>query len=149
MRHSSRGPLPAAFAIAGLAVVAFLTLGPRWVIAPLHGAFRRGMDALFVSAGASMPWDDERLLNAVMFVPLGAAVAALLPRGWWFVGVLAGAGVSTLVEILQAGVPGRVPDATDVLWNTIGAALGAVVVAAVRLTAALVRRALVTASASR
>lgn len=35
-----------------------------------------------------------------------------------------GLALSATVEYLQASIPGRVPDADDVLWNTVGTTIG-------------------------
>jgi glycopeptide antibiotics resistance protein len=139
-----RAPHPVAtvLAVVGAGVVAFLTLGPRFVIAPLRGAFLSRVDAALAPFSVALPYGQaEQILNAVMFVPLGAGVAALVARRWWVAGVIAGFAVSTTVEVLQGAVPGRVPDPADVVWNTLGATVGAVAALLVRAIAAGVRRA--------
>lgn len=116
-------------ALAALAVVAFLTLGPRAIIAPARRAFLGALDAASVTLSYA---DAERILNTVMFVPLGAALALLLARRWWPVAVLACVALSMTVEFVQESIPGRVPDAADVLWNSVGGAIGVVAIALVR-----------------
>ena len=74
-----------------------------------------------------------------MYVPLGATVALLLGRRWWPLAILTGSAVSACVEYAQRSIPGRVPDPADVLWNTVGAAIGVVVVAVGRLIGGAVR----------
>ncbi len=68
----------------------------------------------------------EPALNVILFVPLsllgGYLFRAVRLGGW----VLAGAAVSALVETLQLVIPGRVPTFLDVVANTAGALLGAV-----------------------
>ncbi|MBM3717002.1 MAG: VanZ family protein [Actinobacteria bacterium] len=86
------------------------------------------MDALFV-AGA------ETTLNVALFVPVGMAVAALLPLRWAWLAAGFGAVLSIVIETAQAAIPGRVPDVDDVLANTAGAILGTAVVILVRLVA--------------
>ena len=72
--------------------------------------------------------DAERLLNTLMFVPLGATIALLLHRRLWPLAILVGFAMSAAVEYAQPTIPGRVPDAADVFWNTVGAAIGVVLV---------------------
>lgn len=59
--------------------------------------------------------------NVVLFVPFFAALAVLVPTWWW---VLAGAALSTAVEIYQGEIGTREQDLTDVIANTSGAAIG-------------------------
>ena len=44
------------------------------------------------------------------------------------------------VEWAQGSIPGRVPDLDDVLWNTVGGAIGVVIVTILRLLATAVAR---------
>jgi hypothetical protein len=130
-------PLTLVATAAALAAIGILTLNPGWVVGPLRGAFVGQLFELTGGRGAGI--DFERALNIVLFVPLGGAVAAILPWRWGLLGIVAGLVVSTGVEVLQAAVPGRVSDPADILWNTAGAALGALVVFCVRALAAAVR----------
>lgn len=68
------------------------------------------------------------LLNVLLFVPMGAGLALLTRWSWWRV-VLVAAAASTLVELLQLVLP-RDPDPLDVVTNTLGALVGALVVSA-------------------
>lgn len=121
--------------------VAALTLGPRWIIAPARGAFLHATEAFAAPVLAAFPDAGiDQVLNAVLFVPLGATLALLLPRRAWWTAVVAGLALSATVEYFQSSIPGRVPDAGDVLWNTVGAAIGVIVVTAPRLVVAKVRR---------
>jgi glycopeptide antibiotics resistance protein len=64
--------------------------------------------------------------NVVLFMPLGALVLLVWRRAGVVYATLAGATVSTLVELLQHLVrPERIASVQDVLANTIGAAAGA------------------------
>ena len=119
-----------------LAAVGVLTLAPRAIARPARTVVLDALDhlpsswrALMFGAGADVA------LNIAFFVPLGAALALLLPLRWSPASVLLCALVSLTVETLQAGIPGRVPDAEDVLSNTIGAAIGTVLVVAMRAAA--------------
>lgn len=65
--------------------------------------------------------------NVVLFVPLGAALAARFPAASTWSLVLLAAGVSLAVEAAQALLDiGRLADVTDLLTNTAGAAIGVV-----------------------
>jgi hypothetical protein len=66
------------------------------------------------------------LLNLLLFLPLGAALAAggFSPARC----VLGGALLSALVEFAQVYVPGRYPSLGDVMSNTVGAGLGVALV---------------------
>ncbi|AWB90822.1 VanZ family protein [Aeromicrobium chenweiae] len=68
--------------------------------------------------------------NILLFLPLGALLLALLPRlGWLRVTALAGL-FSIAIELTQTVArPGRTGSVADVVANTTGAALGAVLVA--------------------
>ena len=121
--------------------VALLTLAPRTIVAPARGWFMRTMDAATSPFVDAIPYGDaERVLNALMFVPLGATIALLLSRRAWPWAIAAGFVVSAAVEYAQGSIPGRVPDPNDVVWNTLGAAIGVVAVTVPRLIDAAVRR---------
>ncbi|GAA1995487.1 VanZ family protein [Microbacterium pumilum] len=123
------------------AAVTILTLAPRSLVAPARGAVMRIMDAVTAPLLVWIPYDDaERLLNTLLFVPLGGTIALLLSRRAWPVAILAGVGLSVAVEYAQGSIPGRVPDLEDVLWNSLGGAIGVIVVAIPRLVAAAGRR---------
>lgn len=73
--------------------------------------------------------------NVVMYAPLGVIVMVLAPMlRWWRVCALALV-VSGSFELLQAVFrPGRTADVSDVVANTLGAAVGAACVVVVRVT---------------
>lgn len=86
----------------------------------------------------------EALANVVMFGPFGVLGVPLLrgaaarrgravPGAWRAVGLvtLAGCALSVAIELTQNLLPGRVPTVQDVVLNTAGALLGAVLVALV------------------
>ncbi|MBO3096368.1 VanZ family protein [Cellulomonas dongxiuzhuiae] len=77
----------------------------------------------------------EAAANVVMFVPFGVLVGLLLRRPSWVV-VLLGAATSGLIETVQRWLPTRFPTLQDVVMNTLGAAVGVLVLTlAVRLRA--------------
>ncbi|MPQ97902.1 VanZ family protein [Modestobacter sp. I12A-02628] len=82
-------------------------------------------------------------LNVVLFLPLGLLISAAFPRlrGWW-VWALCTAG-SLGVEIAQVvGVPGRDASLRDVATNSLGAALGVLMIRVLQARAARRERAL-------
>ena len=70
----------------------------------------------------------EFLANVALFVPFGLLVAASAPR--WSPWAIIGLGLlaSVAIELLQLGIPSRVPTISDVIANTAGAALGCALV---------------------
>lgn len=75
--------------------------------------------------------------NVVLFVPLGLSVAGTLGRqasllARLLVPVLFAAVLSTGIEVLQLIVPGRATDVDDVLFNSLGAGLGGLLLILVR-----------------
>ena len=71
----------------------------------------------------------ESASNVVLFVPLGMLV--VLWGGRWWQGVLIGLAVSGVIETAQLlFLPTRVADVRDLVANTGGAAIGAIVTAA-------------------
>lgn len=124
-----------------VAVVAVLTLAPQRVVNPARGVFMGFVDAAVEPFAAWLPvLGADRVLNTAMFLPLGAAIALILSRRLWPLAILAGFALSATVEYAQASIPGRVPDPTDVLWNTVGGAAGVLLVTLTRYLFAGVRR---------
>lgn len=78
--------------------------------------------------------------NIAVFVPLGAGLAAanLPSRGvhrrrrfsarWWLQILLSGLLLSVGIELVQLTIPSRASDIDDVILNTLGTAIGAVLV---------------------
>ena len=114
--------------LAGLSAAAILalTLAPRSVVAPARGAFMALADRVAAPLVADLgSLQLESGLNALLFVPLGAAVALLLGRRLWVLAPVLGFVISFGVEYAQTRIPGRVPDVQDIVWNTLGAVVGA------------------------
>jgi glycopeptide antibiotics resistance protein len=70
--------------------------------------------------------------NVVVFIPLGASLALALgdePAGRrLLLAMLTGAGLSLCIELAQMALPSRVAALDDWLLNTVGTAIGALVV---------------------
>ncbi|MFE1644663.1 VanZ family protein [Microbacterium sp. P01] len=128
-------------ALATVAVVGVLTLAPRSIVGPARGAVMGAMDAATSPLRVAIGYGDaEIVLNLFLFVPLGALLALLLSPRAWPLPIAAGLALSAAVEIAQRAVPGRVPDTDDILWNTVGAAVGVAVVTVPRVMATALPR---------
>lgn len=80
-----------------------------------------------VTAGWAQPEHYGVLLNVLLFVPLGALLALVTGRVWWWV-TLAGALTSGLVELVQDQWLTRDGSWSDVAANTLGALAGTLLV---------------------
>jgi len=75
----------------------------------------------------------ERLANLALFVPLGALILLWRPRWSWLAATAIALSISTLIELAQAiARPERVATFDDVIFNTIGGAVGALLVVGAR-----------------
>lgn len=99
--------------VLSVAAIAVMTLTPA-------SDERRRPPFWCVSCGEHVMGDVIR--NLVLFMPLGVAL------GWRRVGmrraITLGFLLSTVIELLQFGLPGREPSARDILTNSIGTAIG-------------------------
>lgn len=77
-------------------------------------------DCLGVTFGSG--W-IEFAANVVLFVPMGFFLTMLFRHPWY--GAALSVVVSAGIEIIQILIPNRVPTVRDVVSNSIGAALGA------------------------
>jgi glycopeptide antibiotics resistance protein len=103
-----------------LALVAIATW-PRHVDASLRPRLEHGYEVI------------ELVANIVLFMPFGALAMLVAPRVRWSWVVVGGCVASGCIELVQAVLlPGRTGSVQDVVANTLGAALGAAVVVAVR-----------------
>ncbi|WP_270366813.1 VanZ family protein [Microbacterium algeriense] len=130
--------------LAGISVLAVIgvTLAPRQLVAPARSAFMDLAHMVSASLLASLTHVQvEGALNLILFVPLGATLALLLPRGLWPLTPVFVFVVSFAIENGQALIPGRVPDGQDIIWNTVGGIVGAFVAGVIREVHRRVRRA--------
>ena len=105
------------------------------VFAPWGWSLNRTTVRLYVFFRSDMPIAPDGigpdhygvLLNVLLFVPLGAVLALLTARPWWWV-VLPAAVVSGVIELVQGRWLDRVASWSDLVANTVGALLGAVAV---------------------
>ncbi len=67
--------------------------------------------------------------NILMFIPFGIILTLRLRRPWWWLSVLIAAAVSGAVELAQGiFLPQRIPAWSDIVANTSGALIGALLV---------------------
>jgi len=76
----------------------------------------------------------EKLANVAMFVPFGFLLAMLMRRSRWWIGWLTGALFSCFIEGTQGTLLAatRVADVSDLITNTLGAGIGAVLAVLLR-----------------
>lgn len=115
------------------AAYALLLLGPfGWQLnrltVRLYVFFR---DDVPIAPDQALPEHYGLLLNVLLFVPVGVALALLTSWSWGRIVLVAGLG-SSVVELAQGTVVDRDASAADVVTNCLGALLGAGVVIAVR-----------------
>ena len=144
IRHDGRmflrHPILSLVTVAYLGFVGRVTLAPEpyddRVAGPLDHLLR------FFAQDERTSWITfnlvEFLANIAMFVPIGVLLVLIVGRRWWWLVTLAGFGLSSVIELIQIGMPTRVSDPRDVLANSLGALLGALL--ALALTAGTARR---------
>jgi VanZ family protein len=112
-----RSPIRQKIAVAAiLLVILVITLSPAGNRPPLPFSFEVGLGSRWLSDG---------ILNLCLFVPFGMALGwkARSPAKTVFCGLL----LSTVVELAQMRIPGRDPALSDILANTIGTTVGALI----------------------
>lgn len=117
--------------LAGVYVVALACIGmwPTPVDAEL-GVVESWPVQRFASLTGMQPWEAYGFVefgaNVLLFVPLGWFAVVLLGLRWWQAALL-GVGLSAVVEVGQAVLrPNRFATLQDVVANSSGALLGAV-----------------------
>ena len=66
----------------------------------------------------------DALLNLVLFLPLGFALAGIVRK---LPALLLGSLLSLVIEVAQLGIPGRDSSLSDLLFNTVGTAVGVLI----------------------
>ena len=119
---------PTLWALAGVVALAVAVI----VFLPSSELPSRGIVVIrreLAQAGAPMWLRDsdlwEKLLNVVLFTPLGFMGALLRPRWPVWVWALVGLITTLTIETVQVAMPGRDGSGWDVATNTTGALLGA------------------------
>jgi glycopeptide antibiotics resistance protein len=125
-----------------LALVAWLTLTPQSVAGDYNGLIYRVLDALH-RRGYLLSIDNnelEFLANIALFVPVGMFLLLLFGTRLWWLALAASFAMTTFIETAQRSIPGRVPDARDLLANGLGAVIGVFIALVLTLPATLRRR---------
>lgn len=110
--------------------IAFMTLTPQQLDTSPEGPIGRLLE--FFAAHQVTAWLTypvvERLANVAMFVPFGFLLALHLGRRRWWIGWAVGVVFTCLIEGTQATLlsPTRFATVSDLVTNTIGAGIGAV-----------------------
>ncbi|MHA7287350.1 VanZ family protein [Arthrobacter sp. MDT3-44] len=96
--------------------------GGEWLRGALRYFYARGLPTTVTYSTV------EFASNVLMFVPFGLFWFILAPRVWRWAAAVAGMGLSIVIELTQLFLlPQRVATPYDVLANTTGALVGAVV----------------------
>ncbi|MDP9028016.1 MAG: VanZ family protein [Actinomycetota bacterium] len=82
----------------------------------------------------------EFTATVLMFVLVGLFLLLLLGRRLWWLAVVMGALLSSLIEFTQLFLPGRVSDVRDLMSNSLGALFGVLLALVVTWPAAARRR---------
>ena len=112
-----------------LAFVAWMTLRPSVYGPGATDLLHRALG--FFSRHDETDWITfarvEAAANVAMFVPMGMFPALLLPRRYWWAGIVVGFAASCAIEWYQGAMLSatRFSDPQDVLMNTLGAVIGA------------------------
>jgi glycopeptide antibiotics resistance protein len=125
-----RFPWLATAAVLTVLTVATLLVWPTKV----DGSLVTFVEAFYAEFGVG-PWSETIQLsrfiaNVALFVPL-AVIVGIATRQWWL-GFVVGVATSAGSEFIQRTLPDRVPSVEDLVANTFGAAIGAVIVLALR-----------------
>lgn len=114
------------------AAVAGILFWPSPVDRPIDGALTQVI--MWLHSQGLPQWfigyrTIEFAANILLFVPFGIITALRLHRRWWWLSVVIGASVSGAVELAQGiFLPERVPAWSDIIANTSGSLVGALVV---------------------
>lgn len=117
------------------AAILVITFWPTPVDAQAHDGLQKALTTLHeVGVPKAVDYNFvEVSSNGIMFLPLGALIAMLLPLRRWWIAILVGCATSSLIELIQLlFLPQRFASLTDIAANTTGALVGAAVVAAIR-----------------
>ncbi len=116
-----------------LLAVAWITLDP-FPPDPHRNGLLEGLLVAFASAPL-LRWIDydvvEFTANILLFVPLGVLFTLVLGRWRWWLVLTIGVATTLTIEFVQLFLPARFSDPRDLLANTLGAAVGILIVVAV------------------
>ena len=123
-----------------LVALAWLTLTPSDTSGEALSILHRLLAVLqSIDALAWVRFDQvEFAANIALFVPMGLLLTLLLGRRGWWAALLVGIVASCWIELAQyVWLPSRVADPRDLVSNSIGTALGVLVVLAATWPGAL------------
>ncbi|MHA7209827.1 VanZ family protein [Arthrobacter sp. MDT1-65] len=126
-----------------LLAVALIVLWPTPVDRAGGSILRGGLDYLYTHGLPTFITHSlvEFTANVLMFVPLGLFWFLLTPRRWRRWAPIVGLALSAVIEATQhILLPQRFATPYDVLANTLGATLGALIAAAFQLSSASPRQ---------
>ena len=136
-----RHPFLSVLTIAYLAFVGWVTLTPGSEAPTRSDLVMRVLARL--QGYQHMDWltfhRAEYLANVALFVPVGLFLLLLFGSKYWWVAVAAAIAMTSLIETVQKGIPGRVSDERDIAANTLGAVIGVVLGLVLTLPATLRR----------
>jgi glycopeptide antibiotics resistance protein len=131
--------------ILSIATVAYLVLVGWITLSPQSGIGQNSIVWRLVEFFEQFPGADwltfsrvEFLANIALFVPLGLFFVLLFGRRQWWLAIVFSVVTTLGIEFSQQYIGGRVPDVRDIVANSIGGAIGAVL--ALILTYADARR---------
>jgi glycopeptide antibiotics resistance protein len=135
-------PLLTAATALYLAAVAWITLGPQPIalvraggVWRLLGLFQRHSSTAWITYPTI-----EFAANVLMFVPIGLFLLLLFGRRLWWLAVIMGVLLSSLIEFTQLFLPSRVSDVRDLTSNSLGALIGVLAALVITWPAAARRR---------
>jgi glycopeptide antibiotics resistance protein len=115
-----------------IATVAYLVLVGWVTLSPQSGIEQNSIVWRFVEFFEQFPGSDwvtfsavEFLANIALFVPLGLFFVLLLGRRRWWLAMLLSVVTTLGIEFSQQYISGRVPDVRDIIANSLGGAIGA------------------------
>lgn len=113
-----------------LVVLAYLVFTPQPDDHRSFGWVRRAIDAV-AAHGIPLTFPvAEAAGNVLLFLPFGLLLGALLGLRRWWVVWLVGSATSAAIETIQLAIPGRWTTLQDWILNTVGTALGLVILTA-------------------
>ncbi len=134
-----RHPILSTLTLAYLALVGWLTLTPT------STAFESGLLRRLASLLSRYPATEwftflrlEFMANIMLFVPFGIFLVLLFGRRMWWLAIVLGVLLTVGIEFAQNFIPSRVSDPRDLVANSLGAVIGALL--ALVLTAPRARR---------
>ena len=118
----------------GLILSATVTPGDRALVDGIAGSGSCDLGRIGLPSAAELVWPGEALLNALLFIPLGAAIGLSPPSRARTLLAVAALALPFAIELVQLEVArlGRQCQSEDVVDNLVGLAIGFALVIVVR-----------------